>query len=296
MIVKQKTLLLKELLAVKETVDAGQIQRAADKNGFRQTNFSKLIKELEKRFETTLFQRSPTGLIPTDIGRLLYADIKKISDDLENLETKYMKTHEMSGHLTVWTEEGLANIYLLNKLFRYYSRYPKMTLHILTEKKVDINKIDIGVIDQYLQKEPSKSKVFFKADSQSHFYTCSRYIQKYGMPQDLDDLLKNHKLFFQQSYIDRMECHSLCHNSKNLNIITDSVAVLAHLLFKGVGVTLMPDWIVKTYPNLIRVETVDFSIPHEYIVFSSLNDRNEKILSFIDFLKEISIQDKMKLI
>ena len=89
--IKHQTTFLKELLALKEVIDAGQIYRAAEKNGIRQTNFSKILKDLEDHFGISLFQRTSSGLVPTNAARTLYADIQSIDTALNNIETSYVK-------------------------------------------------------------------------------------------------------------------------------------------------------------------------------------------------------------
>ena len=56
--IKTKISLLRELLALKQVIDLGQIQVAADRNGIKHSNLSKLITDLEERFKTILLIRS----------------------------------------------------------------------------------------------------------------------------------------------------------------------------------------------------------------------------------------------
>ena len=56
--IKTKLALLKELLALKEVIDLGQIHAAADRNGIKHSNMSKMISDLEARFKAPLLIRS----------------------------------------------------------------------------------------------------------------------------------------------------------------------------------------------------------------------------------------------
>ena len=56
--IKTKTAFLRELLALKEVIDTGQIQAAAERNGIKHSNMSKMISDLESRFKATLLIRS----------------------------------------------------------------------------------------------------------------------------------------------------------------------------------------------------------------------------------------------
>ena len=60
--IKSKIQFLKELIALKEVIDAGKISVAADKNGLKSTNLSKLITSLESRLHTKLISRSSNGV------------------------------------------------------------------------------------------------------------------------------------------------------------------------------------------------------------------------------------------
>lgn len=67
--IKTKVSLLRELLALKEVIDAGQIQAAADRNWIKYSNLSKMITGLEEHFKTVLLIRSPLGCLPTNATR-----------------------------------------------------------------------------------------------------------------------------------------------------------------------------------------------------------------------------------
>ena len=84
--IKTKIAFLRELLALKEVIDLGQIQAAAERNGFKHSNMSKMISDLEARFKTRLLIRSSAGSIPTNTTRQLYADIENISNALDNVK------------------------------------------------------------------------------------------------------------------------------------------------------------------------------------------------------------------
>lgn len=46
--IKTKIAFLRELLALKEIIDAGQIQAAAERNGIKYSNMSKMIQDLKQ--------------------------------------------------------------------------------------------------------------------------------------------------------------------------------------------------------------------------------------------------------
>ena len=106
--IKTKITFLRELLALKEVIDLGQIQAAADRNGIKHSNMSKIISDLEARFKTRLLIRSSAGSVPTNTTRQLYADIENIVNTLDNIFQNITGPDELTGYISIWTEEGFG--------------------------------------------------------------------------------------------------------------------------------------------------------------------------------------------
>ena len=82
---KTKMILLKELLALREVVDKGSIQIAANENGMKNSNMSQLVKDLEDRFNTKLINRGFDGSLPTNSAQIIYNDICAIEELLNKI-------------------------------------------------------------------------------------------------------------------------------------------------------------------------------------------------------------------
>lgn len=65
MSIKLKAILFRNLLYLNEVIKHSQINAAAEKNGIKSSNLSKIIKDLEDFLQKQLFIRTPNGLIPT---------------------------------------------------------------------------------------------------------------------------------------------------------------------------------------------------------------------------------------
>ena len=124
---KRNMILLKKLMTLKEVIDFGQIQMAASKNGLRQSNFSHLISQLENDLKCNLLMRSSTGVTPTNTAQLLYVEIQKISDILENINTSFIKSEDLSGTLNLWTEIGIVGNYIIKNLSDFYALLMKFS-------------------------------------------------------------------------------------------------------------------------------------------------------------------------
>lgn len=88
---------------VLEVDRTGSISQAADNLFMGQPNLSKAIKELEQSLGIRIFKRTSKGVNTTASGEQLLADIKRIIDQIEEVEARYRtnRTHVQSLSISV---------------------------------------------------------------------------------------------------------------------------------------------------------------------------------------------------
>ena len=293
--IKTKVSFLKELLALKEVIDLGQIHAAADRNGIKHSNMSKMLTDLESRFKTALLIRGSAGCLPTNASRQLYNDIELISDVLNRLLRNLQETEELSGNILLWTEEGFFGSNVLLEISKMYAKYPKVRLDIMTNRNVNMANPDISIIDtSMLQKTPGK--VLFKFKTKVKFYATSEYLEKYGVPKDIDDMLENHDLFMRQKFLRLPELNFVSKRAKKLNTVSDASSIIYQLVCGNSGISLMPEWCIDQNDMLVEVPNIDFC--YEYYltgVGNPLTMKTPKIKAFLDLFYEICERSQMML-
>ena len=284
--IKTKIAFLRELLALKEVIDVGQINAAAERNGIKHSNMSKMISDLESQFKATLLIRSSSGCVPTNATRQLYADIENISLALDNIIKNMTTPDELAGYISVWTEEGFAGAGLLSKMSKFYAKHPKMRLDILTNRHMNMANPDITIMDpRGLQKIPGKT--LFKFKTKAKFYTTPEYLNKHGFPRDMDDMLENFDLCIRKKFLEMPECNFLLKRARKLNTTADSASIIYNLICDGVGISLMPEWCTTKNTKLVEVPNVDFD--YEYILVgigNPLTLKSAKVQAFLEFFYE----------
>jgi len=259
---KSKTLLLKELLALKEVVDKGSIQIAANENGIKNSNLSQLIKDLEDRFNTKLINRGFDGSQPTNSAQLIYNDICVIEEVLNKILETFVDIDALSGSMSVWTEEGLFGSFMLKDLSEFYAKYPKIRLELLMKQNPDISSADILIINSKVHPNVHGT-ILFKFKAHKKFYASTKYLNTRGIPQDMNDLLENHDLCMLNRYMNLPEFQSVIKRAKHLNTTSDSLALLYRLVNDGDGITVFPQWFEESSKNLVCLNELDFKYETE---------------------------------
>lgn len=281
--IKTRVTLLKELLALKEVIDTGQIQIAANKNGIKHSNMSKLISDLETRLNATVLQRTPAGSLPTNATPEIYSAIETICSTLDKIE-QVTPEKELTGYISIMVAEGLVGSYVLRELSRFYASYPKIRLDLLTNRKQNLSKVEVAMVDSNSNYQ-IPGRTLFRLRTPAYFFTTQEYLDTHGVPRDIDDMLENFDLCMYQSYLHIPECSFITKRARRLNTTTDSVGLVFRLIRDGDGIGLLPAWMVQQPPKLIRVPNIDFKYEHRMIAACSpkLID-SPKVRAFIRFL------------
>lgn len=277
--------LLRELFALKEVMDAGQIQGAAQRNGMKQSNLSKMISDLENEMNTKLLNRSPKGIKPTNTARLLYADIDNIIKSLNKISATFVDSDELTGYVTVFVGDGFIGHHLLTELSLFYARHLKIRLDILTDKRTAESDIDMAIVDDL--SSPVKGKILFKSTGKQHLYASRSYLEKRGTPKDMKDLLQNFDLCVQQRHLSEPECQIILKKAEHLNTTSDAESIVLGLVLSGDGITMLHDWRARYLTDLVRLD-LPFELTHTYFgVCNAAIEKTLKIQAMLHYLKSL---------
>ncbi len=139
MSVKTHLSFLKDMLYIAEISACGTISRAAEKNGIKASNLSKLIKDAEKEFSCHLFLRTNKGLIPTKTALEISQRADEICKLIEKSEDSFLQNGNNKPVL-FYISEGLE-IVDLNKVCQnaVLTENIKQADIIITTQKPDIS-------------------------------------------------------------------------------------------------------------------------------------------------------------
>lgn len=95
----------------------GNLTRAAEELFISQPNVSIQLASLESYIGQKLFQRLPRKLVPTEYGKMLYAQVVESVENLERVETEFRKsTLQREENLRIGSPIEYANNVMLEKI------------------------------------------------------------------------------------------------------------------------------------------------------------------------------------
>lgn len=131
-------------------VDERSFTRAADRLGVSQPVLSRQIALLEGQLGISLLERTPTGVVPTAIGRDVLAEARLALASAQRVARVAREAMQLQvGSLEIATYPSLATGTLLPAIRRWHERYPNVTLRVseFRDQRALLEAVRLGVSD-----------------------------------------------------------------------------------------------------------------------------------------------------
>lgn len=174
-------------------IKEGSLLKAASILEKNYTTLSKHLSDLEETYNVKLFTRQRKHLVLTDTGNELFKLAQSTIPNLENGATEILSPRKQSNKLRIVTTTGVMGVWIISKVKQLAQEFPDLQIAIMTTNAdidFDTSKADVGILPKQASKGLSQKKI---KTFNFQLFANSEYIEKYGMPQNLEDL-KNHKL------------------------------------------------------------------------------------------------------
>ncbi|HHH89605.1 MAG TPA: LysR family transcriptional regulator [Aliiroseovarius sp.] len=279
---------------------AGSLTHAGEVLHLSQSAVSRQIKALEDALNATLFHRHARGLILTEQGELLFDATKAMSLRLEAAVARIRDSKdEVFGELRVTTTTAFGSLWLPPRLPKLYKLYPGLRIDLMLDERVldlPMREADVAI----RMKEPSQADLIRKRlmSVNLRLYASPAYLEEYGTPQTTDDLTR-HRLICQNTSSAQVSAgasfvkHLQTFGFASLLTVNNYFGVLQAAL-NGVGIGVLPDYVVRDFPNLKQVlpGTESHEIP-VFLAYPSELRKSKRIAAFRDFvISEIAADRK----
>jgi DNA-binding transcriptional LysR family regulator len=273
--------------------DAGSLTHAGEQLHLSQSAVSRQVRALEEMLNTTLFHRHARGLILTEQGELLFDATRAMTKRLDAAAARIRDSEEeVFGELRVTTTIGFGTMWLAPRLTRLYDLYPQLNIDLMLEERVldlPMREADVAI----RMKEPSQADLIRKRlmGVRMRLYAAPGYLERAGTPGNVDDM-RAHRLICQAPGGVQVSAGAqlvqwlLTHDIPSRLTVNNYFGVLQGTI-NGLGIGVLPDYIVENAPELVRVlpEVESNEVP-VFLAYPEELRQSRRIAAFRDFVIE----------
>lgn len=278
-------------IAFTKTVEKGSFTKAAECLNYAQSSISKMIADLENEWGITLLERGKNGIRLTSSGEQILPYIQNIINDFEELENYINQLNGVqSGIVRIGTFSSVAINWLPNVFARFQKDYPGIDYEILLgdyeeienwikEGRVDCAFLSISVNTEFdvIHLKSDEYKVVLP---QNHPLAKKERIDIRDLNEQPFLLLENGGKTEVTELLEKYEV------SPQISFATwEDFAIMA-MIEKGLGVSILPEMILKRIPYNIEIRSLEVPFYREIgIAMRNKKHLTPAVTKFIEYLK-----------
>ncbi|MER6209202.1 LysR family transcriptional regulator [Streptomyces sp. NPDC001073] len=251
--------------------EEGSVTAAAESLHVAQPSVSQQIRGLERELGVTLFARTPTGLVPTAVGRAFLRDAEvAVRAARRARATARAGADELTGELVVAAQMGLGTRQLPGALTALRRRFPRLEITVFEEANpAELERLARrGAVDLALMAGPCKEDLYVGhhlGDEEFVMVASPDHAQLTGERAELRALEREPWIRFDHdSALDGVLRDVLRDNELSPTIVArvSQTATAVRWAAHGLGVTLVPTSAVPPgFEHLTRPISPAVSIP-----------------------------------
>lgn len=286
---------LHALTLLVEIIDCGNLSQAALKLKMTRANVSYHLAQLEKAVGVQLVRRTTRHVEPTEVGLRLYEHGRNIQNEL--LAAREVVTNlgqELQGRVGISVPAGWGQLVATDWLIEFKRLYPRIVLNVLFENRADTLKDDVDIAIQLVHEPPLS--LIARSLGDVRFVACASrdYARQHGLPRTLFEL-RNAPLI-SADFVGRQLRLSAYQGNDRQEVTLEPTLISEHFPFlreailAGLGVALVPDYVVKDQiaagEVLTTLEEYRLSIfgGHMYLLYMPDRHQTKAVRTCIEFL------------
>ena len=269
--------------------EAGSLSAAATLLDSNQSTVGRHIDTLESSLGIKLFQRSVRGLSLTEDGQAIYEQAQYIQDSIVRIQQLAQGAEvDASGTVRLSLPEGLGQEVLIPALDDFYQQYPNVKLVFnVSATTANLKQGEADVTVRLFRPEEPNLETKFLGEMTLGLYASNAYKDNHGLPKQLKEIRKHRVIVYGEHLSILPENQWLLNHSEDaLRILSsDSTVTRFKATASGVGLSLQPDVLARTSPNLIRLfKSAQLPSHKVWLVYHEDVRKIPRIRAVVDFL------------
>jgi DNA-binding transcriptional LysR family regulator len=290
---------LNDLYFFAAVVEHGGFSAAGRGLGVPKSRLSKRVAQLEERLGVRLLQRTTRRFVVTEVGERFYAHCRAVLEEAQAAQDAVDELRaEPRGVVRLSCPESLAQTVMAYLLPDFLTLYPKMQVRLLaSNRRVDVIGEGYDLAIRVRNKLDSDANLVMRSFGQSRtkLVASPTLLKAQGRPTTPEELAKLPALSMRE-HEGAQVWELIGANGEQVNVevqarlITGDFAVLLESARRGMGVTLLPEFVCAPAITRGELEVVlpDWSVPEGtmHFVYPSRRGMLPGVRALVDFLAE----------
>jgi DNA-binding transcriptional LysR family regulator len=283
--------------AFTQVVASGGFAAAAREMGLSRSTVNKLVIALENELGVQLLHRSTRVVTPTETGLAFYNRCVAILADISEAERAVAQLHsEPRGKLRVNAPMSFGTLHLSPALSDFLTQYPDLQVQLtLSDRFIDPLEEGFDVTLRIAEPPESASLIVHQLSlSQRVLCASPAYLEKHGTPTHPTDLCQHSCLHYGQLAANAQWQLTGIDGEYAIavqgNICSNNGEVLKDAALRGLGITLLPTFIVGAELQQGQLQTIlsDYHPPETsiYVIYPVNRHLSTKVRLLVNFLQK----------
>jgi DNA-binding transcriptional LysR family regulator len=287
---------LHALTLLVEIMDAGNLSEAARRLKTTRANVSYHLSQLERTVGQQLVRRTTRRMEPTEIGLQLYEHGRKIRNELDAArESVASLGQSLQGRVRLSVPSGYGQLVMSPWLIDFKRAYPGIVLDVVFENRVvDLLRDEVDIAVRVMSDPPDH--LVARDMGPVRYVACAAqdYVRTHGLPAQLDAL--GRAPLITSGVVGRQlrlaaylqgERHEV---PLSPTLTSENFAFLREAILAGLGVGLVPDYVVQDMVAAGQVQTAldDWKLSifgtQMYMLYMPNRHHTRAASTFIEFM------------
>lgn len=281
---------LRVVLAVLRHRSHGGAGRAL---GVDPTTVGRRVAALEKALGARLFDRTPSGLAPTETGSGLLARCERIEEEVLAAERElHGADARLSGPVRITAGDGFTHYVLVPALAELRRAHPSIAVELRADTRaLDLSRREADVAVRLIRPREPALVARRLGSAPFGFFASRGYLERRGTPRTAEDLAHHELVDFDESHGDLPQVkwlHGLIDSPRwSVRATTTTAQVLA--CAEGQGIALLPSYVTPRESRLVSVLPSVRPPPREaWIVVHQDVGKSAKVAAIVRWLKGLA--------
>lgn len=235
------------------TAEEGSLSSAARALHSTQPTVGRQVSALESALGVTLFNRTGRAMTLTEAGVELLDHVRTMGDAARSFSlTATGQSQAVEGHVTLTAGDIVSAYFLPKVLGRLREIAPGISVEVVSSNEVqDLRKREADIAIRHVR--PTQPDLIARKvrTVDGRLYATPRYIERYGLPNDLDNLEGAYFTGFEplSRFVEEIRKAGLALERENMPITSASSIVLLEVVRRGEAIGILSTDMAELIPD-----------------------------------------------